>query len=339
MKSKSIFLIAVSLGFGLVAAIGITQVMGRSKKAANAPEVAKLPVLVALQDLDINTELTPELFKEEQWPAEMVPEGIVTSLDQIEGKVVTARVGKKGTIYMSSLVDKTKLRDKKIPAGFKVIGIKMGADDHLYGLLEPGDLVDIIGVFREKRGGGSTSRTFLRGIRVWSIASKTKKDVEQNPTAKGSTVIGLLVTEKQSEQIVLGQRVADLKLAMRSQEEADAANFSAGTGFGDFESGGGDGAMVRMFQDLSSSQGASNGTATARAPMDQFTVTVHTSEGPTQYHFDQAMSAVPTRVEGFAGQPAEGTESDLNKLLDLDGGSEDSDSDPLIEDLDSEPSM
>ncbi|MGI9519940.1 MAG: Flp pilus assembly protein CpaB [Pirellulaceae bacterium] len=338
MKSKSIFLIAVSLGFGLVAAIGITQVMGRSNKAADTPEVAKLPVLVAMEDLDINTELTPEMFSEEQWPAEMVPEGIVANFEEIKGKAVTARVGKKGTVFLSSLIDVTKLRDKMIPAGYKVIGIKMGADDHLYGLLEPGDLVDIIGVFRGSRGGGSTSRTFLRAIRVWSIAAKTKKDVEQNPTAKGSTVIGLLVTEKQSEQIVLGQRIAELKLAMRSQEEADAANFSAGTGFGDFESGGNSGGVLRMFRDLAN-QGENAGGGKAAAARDQWTVTVHTSEGPTQYHFDRDAGIVPTKIEGFAGQPGLEGEGAMQDMMDLEGGSDDTDSDSLIEDLDSEPSM
>ena len=65
MKSKSIFLMAVSLGFGLVAAIGITQVMGRNK-AEPVAEVEKQTVLVAVEDLDINTELTPEMFSEEQ---------------------------------------------------------------------------------------------------------------------------------------------------------------------------------------------------------------------------------------------------------------------------------
>ena len=84
MKSKSIFLMAVSLGFGLVAAIGITQVMGRSNQPAPTVEEPKLPVLVAIDDIDINAELLPEMFSEEEWPARLVPEGVATSLEEIE---------------------------------------------------------------------------------------------------------------------------------------------------------------------------------------------------------------------------------------------------------------
>ena len=113
MKSKSIFLMAVSLGFGLVAAIGITQVMGRNKPEP-APEIEKQTVLVAVEDLDINTELTPEMFSEEEWPIELVPEGVLTNLEDIEGKVTTSRVGKKGPVFLSNLINKTELRQKKI---------------------------------------------------------------------------------------------------------------------------------------------------------------------------------------------------------------------------------
>ena len=46
MKSKSFMLMVLSMGFGLVAAIGISQVLGQ--KSANAePEKAMGPVIVA----------------------------------------------------------------------------------------------------------------------------------------------------------------------------------------------------------------------------------------------------------------------------------------------------
>ncbi len=336
MKSKSIFLIGISLAFGLVAAIGITQVMGR-KTTETVETVEKVPVLVAIEDLDINTELKPEMFKVEEWPADLVPEGVVTTIEEIENKVVTSRIGKKGPIYASNLVNKSDLREKQIPAGFKVIGVKLGADNHLSGLLEPGDLVDVIGVFKVRgpRGNGSTSRTFLRKIRVFSIASRMTKDIERDPSAKGDVIVGLLVTEKQSEQIVLVQKVADLQLAMRSTEETREVNMGDGTGFGNFDEESPSSASNRLSDMFKRLTGESSEPKTKPA---SFVTTVYTAEGPTQYHFNASGggSSVPMRIQGF-GDEEEEEQSDDKKTSDFDEDSTDDDSKPFTDDLDSEP--
>ncbi len=266
MKSKSIFLMAVSLGFGLVAAIGITQVMGRNNQPTPTKEEPKLPILIAVQDIDINDELKEEMFSEEEWPARLVPEGVATSFEDLDGMVTTARVGKKGTVLLSNLLEKSKLREKKIPVGFKVIGIKLGADDHLHGLLEAGDLVDIMAVFRASasQSSGSTTRTFLRKVTVWSIGSKTKKDIEQNSNAKGSTVVGLLVTEKQAERIVLAEQIAQLKLAMRGKEDADPALMSGGTGREDLVDPGLENADTALAQMMQQARGPAIATQVAQ---------------------------------------------------------------------------
>ena len=49
MKSKSLILMVVSLGFGLIAAIGISQVMGNNKQVE--PTVERAQVLVAAKSL------------------------------------------------------------------------------------------------------------------------------------------------------------------------------------------------------------------------------------------------------------------------------------------------
>lgn len=354
MKSKSIFLMAVSLGFGLVAAIGITQVMGRNNQPVAVPEEPKLPILVAVQDIDIDAELTPEMFVQEEWPARLVGEGVATTFEDIEGMVTRARIGKKQTLNLSNLLDKTKLREKRIPVGYKVIGIKMGGDDHLDGLLEAGDLVDIMVVARGNRGAGSSAKTFLRKVRVWSIGSKTKKDVEQSSSAKGSTVVGLLVTEKQAERIILAEKIADLKLAMRGKVDAPANQLSGGTNSIDDEGSQGNStnadieAEIRKWQ---RSMNANNSNPVSPAmpsePVEfedqpeQFQMVIFNGDGPTAYTFDKNTKSI-TRTEGFSSgeeAPAEEDTENANELdvLDLDDDEEDRDSEPSDESLDSEP--
>ena len=221
MKSKSIFLMAVSLGFGLIAAIGISQVMGRSKAPAE-PKVQMVPVAVAADDIDALTELKPEMVKIESWPIDHVPEGAAGSLEDIEGKVIRARLGKDFPIHLKDLVDKTKANRLAIPPGYKVIGIKVSADDHIQGLLQPGDLVDVIGVFR--RAGNNIepiSKTFLKKIRVFSVDGDLDSNITRETNKRSTTVVSVLATERQSEELVLVQRIAEVKLVLRAKEKGD----------------------------------------------------------------------------------------------------------------------
>ena len=369
MKSKSIFLMAVSLGFGLVAAIGITQVMGRSNKSGSVIEEKRQPVLIADQDIDANQELIVDMFREEEWPARLIPEGVVTTLEEIEGMVSVARVKEKGIVLQANLLDKDRVREKRIPSGYKVIGIKLGADDHLYGLLEPGDLVDIMAIFRGENGdiASGTTRTFLRKVKVWSIGSRTRKVDELELDTKGSTVVGLLVDESQSEKIIHAQRIAELKLAMRGDEDIDPSLFSSGTERSDLvddeedededEEEDDEEEIAYDDTDSDSDEAEEEEVETEVAEVrptgpKPFTVVVHTSNGPIQYHFNQQSSFVPNRIEGYSASqnstswPVDNLQSyvdenkeevESNDEEDEDDEDEDDDSDSLMDELDSEP--
>lgn len=351
MKSKSIFLMAISLGFGLVAAIGITQVMGRSKSTETKKE-PMVKVLIAKQDLDINTELTPEMFEEATWPAKLVPEGAVATEEDIADMVITARAVKSGLVFRQQLVHKTEVNLKKIPPGFKLIGIPVTAEDNIAGLLAPGDLVDLIAVFKKTRGTAPSSQTFLRKIRVYNVGSRTNVDVENPRSSSGKTIVGLLVTERQSEQIVLVNKIADLKIALRSMQDDDDEDLAASSGFSFGESQDTSNSAAALAQMLASTMGAAANAADPAGPAnstepEKFTVTVYSSEGPVQYHFNQGETndVVPERVEGFKSKdlPAvpqapslDAPPADLSMPVPGDEASDD-DFDYSVEDLDSEP--
>ena len=83
-----------------------------------------------------------------------------------------------------------------------------------------------------------------------------------------------------------------------------------------------------------------------------FTVVVHTSNGPIQYHFNQQSSFVPNRIEGYSASqnstswPVDNLQSyvdenkeevESNDEEDEEDEDEDDDSDSLMDELDSEP--
>ena len=225
MKSKSFMLMVLSMGFGLVAAIGISQVLGQ--KSANAePEKAMGPVIVAAVDLDPNTRLTEENVKIENWPLNIIPDDAATSLEDVEDMVNRNRLGKGMPINLSVIVNEKSVASLSIPSDMKVVAIKVPSDDLFGGLLSPGDKVDVIGLFakRDKKNANrinQTSKTFLRGLQVFSInnSMKSVETREDSPTAgTNSAVVGVLATEEQAEAIYYVLKTAQIKLTLRGEE-------------------------------------------------------------------------------------------------------------------------
>ena len=175
------------------------------------------PVLVANRDIEIGSSLRKEDFTIEQWPTDIAPDGVASSFEDIDNKLSTVRIIKLGPVFKESILDRENVRPRvSIPIGFKVLGVRIKQDDSLDGLLTPGDRVDVVGVFKSQDR--RVAKTFLRNILVFSIAGKS------NPrNTSGDSIVGLLVNEKQSEQLVLVQKVADIRLVLRGrQEPADA---------------------------------------------------------------------------------------------------------------------
>lgn len=224
MKSKSLILMIVSLGFGLIAAIGISQVMGKGKGEA-APEIQMGPVVVALAELKHGEELTEENCKIENWPADIIPENACRSLEEIKNMAIRNRLSKSLPIMRPDILKASEIGIVKIPSGFKVVAIKVGADDTMSGLLQPGHKVDVIGVVNVKdevTGNSKTiSETFLRNVEVFSVNDKTRIRSAGENGSSGSTVVGVLLKEQQAEQLVWIQKVARLKLVLRGDDESE----------------------------------------------------------------------------------------------------------------------
>lgn len=236
MKSKSLILMVVSLGFGLIAAIGISQVMGNNKQTE--PTVERSQVLVAAKNLKHGDDLTEENCKIEHWPVEVIPEDAARSFDQIKHMKISTRLSKSLPIVMSDVRNPKDMGIVEIPKGFKLVAIKVSAEDSFIGLLQPGDKVDVIGIVTVREEGTRRSRsrtvaeTFLKNIEVYTVDGRLNSAPREGGNGKNS-IVGILVTEKQSEMIALVQKVARLKLVMRGNH-ADNEDWEEFTDYSQF---------------------------------------------------------------------------------------------------------
>src|ERR1700730_18127688 len=116
MRSKTIILLVLALGCGLVASIGISQVLQRNQDQGPAEESA--PVWVAMADIKNGDLLSAQNLKLEQWPRGEIRNGALSKLEEVDGKRTRA------TIYQGEVVLEKKLRpgesfSSRVPNGFR----------------------------------------------------------------------------------------------------------------------------------------------------------------------------------------------------------------------------
>src|SRR5262245_59664056 len=226
MRPKSLILLSLALGCGLVASVGINQVMSKGSAVVQAPG-EKVAVLVAKKDISLNDLITPEMLTTKQLPKDVVPKGALTSMKEIEDRRAATKIIVDDILLDAKLYAKgEKGRGSDyIPAGMRSVAIKVDASSTSGFLVQPGDHVDLM-VYLNKDGSQGVAntmiKTFAQNVRVLA----TDDVLTENPDGRGSKTnktVSLLVTPEQSEIVTIAEHLGKITLALRSPKDADVA--------------------------------------------------------------------------------------------------------------------
>ncbi|MFI4874425.1 MAG: Flp pilus assembly protein CpaB [Blastopirellula sp. JB062] len=221
MRPKSLILIVFALGCGLVASIGISQVLENKQQAA-APQMEMENIFVAIEDIDINEPLTPELIKLEPWPKDKVPEGAVTNLEEIEERRPRVRLYAGEPILERKLFgsNEDKGASKMIPKGYRVHSVRVTAESSASGLILPGDRVDVLVYLRNSAGIDKTlTRTILKNVRVFAVNEHTHRETDSEGNSITAKTVSLLVKPGQVEVLMLASQLGSLSLSLRPPDD------------------------------------------------------------------------------------------------------------------------
>jgi pilus assembly protein CpaB len=220
MRSKSVLLLALALGCGLVASIGISQVMDR-EKGTQAAETE--PVFVTLTDINPNDLITAQMIKLEEWPKGKVPAGAVTKLEDLEGKRCRQKLFAGEPVLMGKLRGKgdDMLPSDNIPKGFRVVNVRVDSVSGT-GLIVPGDRVDVLVFLNKNPSTGiidATTRTILQDIKVYAVDSTFVGKNESDGALVNGKTVSLLVTPSQAEKVMLASEMGSLRLIIRNLDD------------------------------------------------------------------------------------------------------------------------
>ncbi len=190
MRPKSLALLLLALGCGLVASIGITKVMTGGNGAGEGAG-AQAGIFVAAADIPMGDRLTPESVKLQQWPKDRTPAGAISKIEDIKDRRVRTKLYAGEPILENRLVGKgvnEQGATAMIPVGYRVVPVKVDLVSGGSDLILPGDRVDVmVHLVRDKSRGidETVTRTILQDIKVFAVNDtldiEKEKDEQVDP--------------------------------------------------------------------------------------------------------------------------------------------------------------
>jgi len=216
---KSIILIFIALGCGLVASIGISQVMNRDGGSSMEME----QILVALSDIDIGTKLDAQNVKLEDWPKTKIPDGAVRRLEDVKNKYSNARFFKGEPLHVNRISDSLGNIAVKVPPGYRAMPVKVDEDTVMKGI-SPGDRVDVMVFLKRDLNQGimeTGAYTILKNVRVFAINTNTERATDAKAEAANFKTVSLLVKPDHARELVVASQVGKINLTLRRPDEKD----------------------------------------------------------------------------------------------------------------------
>ncbi|MEP6867719.1 MAG: Flp pilus assembly protein CpaB [Novosphingobium sp.] len=223
MQQRNWILLGIAVVIGLFAVVlANSYFSGVQQKQERIAEQQKLQrIVVASQDMAFGTPLGIQNLRMANWPADSVPVGAFTSMDDAKRGRVALRpivVGEPVLASRVSGVDGRATLSANLPVGKLAYTVPVNDVSGVGGFVRPGDRVDVI-LTRPIPGPGSNSGTdkmtdvILEGVPVLGIDQVAdEKDTKAAPAKTATLEVDTLGAQK----LALGIQLGALSLALRN---------------------------------------------------------------------------------------------------------------------------
>ena len=212
MRAKSLILLAVALGCGMVAAVAVSKAV---MDQGGEPAESTVEIYVAKKNLDCGLKLSPDHFVLDRWPQSRLPEGAIFKLEQIDGKFIKQNIFSGEPFIEAKLTATREGLGDQLPKGYRVFDIASGGITYI----KPGDHVDVIGTFKmEGNGNIAESKTVMRNVRVFAINGNPAREADGKQST-GSSTLQLQIKETQVEALTLANKLGEMRISLRSSRE------------------------------------------------------------------------------------------------------------------------
>jgi pilus assembly protein CpaB len=207
MKTKSLLLLVVAGGCGLVAAIAAAQhLAGNQPVIPVAPTEEHKSVVVATMDIEAGAMIKGEMLRVIQLPAKDLPEGTYAAVAELTGQPLRYPVFKGEPVLAVKLGRGFQSLTNDLPEGMKACTVRITDEENsMKGLIKPGNHVDAFWLPMKPDLSTSSVQLLLQNIRVLAVGERIEGDdldVQERRSPTNETNFTLLVTPQQNKRVI-----------------------------------------------------------------------------------------------------------------------------------------
>lgn len=222
MRPKSLVLLALALGCGLVASIGISQVLDSNSK--NRAAVESVPIYVALQNINLGDPVDDLMVSLQEWPKDRVPVGAITKWEDIANRRPRTTIFQGEPLLDGKFLEKGQIQDpiSSIPEGMRLKTVSVDARKSAAGLLSPGDRVDVQ-LFVQRNERENIPRPFtkiiLQNLRVFAVDQAVQRSSDGTEARTVAKTVSLVVTPEQANKMLTAENMGEISLIPRHPDD------------------------------------------------------------------------------------------------------------------------
>ncbi|WP_265569665.1 Flp pilus assembly protein CpaB [Sphingomicrobium nitratireducens] len=228
MQRQSLIAIAIAVVLGLVAVWVANSWFSAREARIEAANSGTQRIAVAAVPMNYGFEIKPEHIKFANYPADALPPGTFSSLEELlpagKARHVLRPVQINQPMLAADLTGEGEGASIAaiLPAGMRATTVQINAVSGVAGFIKPNDTVDVL-ITRQPLGnagaGGQVTDVLLQNIRVIAMDQNAKDD--PNSPANVSSTATLEVTPVDAQKLVLGQQLGSLSLVLRKPGEQE----------------------------------------------------------------------------------------------------------------------
>jgi pilus assembly protein CpaB len=249
---------AVLLFFALLAAsvAGFSALQyASSQPAAARPAETRgtAQVVIAASDLPVGALVGEQHVQVVAWPENALPAGYISNPEDVIGRGIIDNMKQSEPFLISKVADQGSGAGLPIiiPEGMRAMSVRVDEVVGVAGFVVPGTRVDVLLSMKPENSSETYAQAILHNITV--LASNQVQTTGDDREPLVATVMTLLVTPDQAEELFLASQQGRIQLALRNMLDVDslvtpgartAALFNMGRGIQRAGGGGGGGPAV-----------------------------------------------------------------------------------------------
>lgn len=224
MKFKSVMLLGVAVACGLIAMLGVQQVMSSPSESNEEPENTQ--VLIATADIEPYAPLDESNTAFKTMPLKDVPAGAILTREECLERTLRYGVVENDLILNSKLTEKNHKPSSEIPKGMRLVTVKVNQTKTHSGLIRPGDHVDVILTYKYRENNKQpmqTSLVILQNVKVFATDNRRRVNEKEGGDVNAKNM-SLVVFPDDGNLLILAESKGQLTMALRTKDEPIVEN-------------------------------------------------------------------------------------------------------------------